>query len=80
MKKLFVSVVLAAAVLAPAMAQQQRPAAPVAPEDYQFTTIKENPVTSVKNQNRSGTCWCFSTLSFIESEIIKAKDIKDPAQ
>ncbi|MBQ7708908.1 MAG: aminopeptidase [Bacteroidales bacterium] len=80
MKKLFVSVVLAAAVLVPAMAQQQRPAAPVAPEDYQFTTIKENPVTSVKNQNRSGTCWCFSTLSFIESEIIKAKGIKDPAQ
>jgi hypothetical protein len=34
----------------------------------------------VKNQFRSGTCWCFSTLSFLESEIIKAKNIKDPAQ
>ena len=22
-----------------------------------FTTIKENPITSVKDQNRSGTCW-----------------------
>ena len=36
-----------------------------------FTTIKEMPITSVKNQNRSGTCWAYSTLSFIESEILK---------
>ena len=40
---------------------------------YEFTTIKENPVTSVKNQYRSGTCWCFSALSFIESEILREK-------
>ena len=79
MKKIFVSVVLAAAVLGTAMAQP-RPAAPIAPKDYQFTTVKELPITPVKNQYRSGTCWCFSTLSFLESEIIKAKNIKDPAQ
>ena len=36
-----------------------------------FTTIKELPITSVKNQNRSGTCWAYSTLSFFESEILK---------
>ncbi len=36
-----------------------------------FTVVKENPITSIKNQNRSGTCWCFSTLSFFESEILK---------
>ena len=41
--------------------------------EYEFTTIKENPVTSIKNQYRSGTCWCFSALSFIESEIIREK-------
>ena len=40
---------------------------------YEFTTIKENPITPVKNQYRSGTCWCFSALSFIESEIIRTK-------
>ena len=79
MKKIFVSVVLAAAVLGTAMAQP-RPAAPIAPKDYQFTTVKELPITPVKNQYRSGTCWCFSTLSFLESEVIKAKNIKDPAQ
>ena len=38
---------------------------------YEFTTIKELPVTSVKNQYRSGTCWCFSALSFIESEVLR---------
>ena len=36
-----------------------------------FTVVKENPITSIKDQNRSGTCWDFSTLSFFESEILK---------
>ncbi len=36
-----------------------------------FTTIKENPITSIKNQNRSGTCWDYSTLSFFEAELLK---------
>jgi hypothetical protein len=44
-----------------------------------FTTVKENPITPVKNQNRSGTCWCFSSLSFLESEVIKAKNLKAEA-
>ena len=37
-----------------------------------FTTIKEIPITSIKDQNRSGTCWDYSTLSFFEAEILKA--------
>ena len=37
-----------------------------------FTTIKENPITSMKDQNRSGTCWNYSTLSYFEAEILKA--------
>ena len=36
-----------------------------------FTTVKENPITSIKNQSQSGTCWCFSTLSFLESELLR---------
>lgn len=36
-----------------------------------FTTIKENKITSIKDQNRSGTCWAYSTLAFFESEILK---------
>ena len=31
-----------------------------AEEGFVFTTVKENPITSIKNQNQSGTCWCFS--------------------
>lgn len=41
------------------------------PNEPVFTTIKELPITSIKNQNRSGTCWAYSTLSFFESEILK---------
>ena len=37
-----------------------------------FTVVKENPITSIKDQNRSGTCWDYSTLSFFEAEILKA--------
>lgn len=36
-----------------------------------FTTVKANPITSIKNQNRSGTCWDYSTLSFFEAELLR---------
>ena len=36
-----------------------------------FTTVIENPITSVKNQAHSGTCWNYSTLSYFEAEILK---------
>lgn len=39
--------------------------------NYKFTIVKDNEATPVKNQNRSGTCWCFSSQSFLESEIIR---------
>ena len=42
----------------------------------EFTVVKQAPVTSVKNQYRSGTCWCYSALSFVESEIIRQKGIE----
>ncbi len=40
-------------------------------KDLTFTVVKELPITSVKNQASSGTCWCYSTLSFLESEILR---------
>lgn len=42
----------------------------------EFTVVKQAPVTSVKNQYRSGTCWCYSALSFVESEIIRQKGME----
>ncbi|KAA6339307.1 Aminopeptidase E [termite gut metagenome] len=43
----------------------------IAQENFVFTKIKENPITSIKNQNRSGTCWSFSTLGLLESELLR---------
>ena len=42
-----------------------------AEEGFVFTTIKENPITSIKNQNRSSTCWSFSSVAFFESELLR---------
>lgn len=38
---------------------------------YHFTTVVENRATPVKDQAQTGTCWCFGTTSFIESELIR---------
>ncbi len=38
---------------------------------YQFTDVKTIDNTSVKDQNRSGTCWSFSGMSFLESELLR---------
>ena len=40
-------------------------------EGYVFTDTKVIPHTSVKNQYRSGTCWSFSALSYIEAELMR---------
>ncbi|MBQ3780874.1 MAG: aminopeptidase [Bacteroidaceae bacterium] len=36
-----------------------------------FTIVKQNPITSIKNQHRSGTCWAYATLAFFESEVLR---------
>lgn len=41
------------------------------PPGYDFTIETQIPCTSVKNQGSTGTCWCFATASFIESEIMR---------
>ena len=41
-----------------------------AQEGYKFTDKKVIKTVPITNQYRSGTCWCFSTLSFIEEDII----------
>ena len=38
---------------------------------YVFTMKKELPCTPVKNQNATSTCWCFSGISMLESELLR---------
>lgn len=59
MKKLILSIALIGAAI-PSFAQ-----------GYQFSDIVRNPVSPVKNQASTGTCWCFSTISFLEAELIR---------
>lgn len=40
-------------------------------QEYQFTAIKDIENTEIKSQGNTGTCWSFSTTSFLESEIIR---------
>ena len=39
-----------------------------------FTNIINIDNTSVKNQQRTGTCWSFATASFLESEVLRLKN------
>ena len=70
MKKLLTFALMALVCLGAADAKKKAPAKnnnkPV------FTVVKELPITSMKDQNRSGTCWDYSTISFFEAEILKA--------
>jgi len=38
---------------------------------FVFTEIVTLPTTSVKDQNKSGTCWCFAGTSYFEDEIVR---------
>ncbi|MEG1563178.1 MAG: C1 family peptidase [Bacteroides sp.] len=38
---------------------------------YQFSNVVSQQATSVKNQAATGTCWCFATTSFLESELLR---------
>lgn len=67
MKKYFL---LAAALFVGFNAAAQ-PAEKKAEDGFKFEVVKQLPITSVKNQASTGTCWCFSSLSFVESEMIR---------
>lgn len=38
---------------------------------YKFTDAKVIPVTSVKNQASSSTCWCFAAVGMMEAELLR---------
>ena len=71
LKRTLSTMLVIAVAMTSAFAQKKGKKEVEKPAGYQFTVVKENPVTSVKNQASSGTCWCYSTISFLESEAIK---------
>lgn len=70
MRKIIFILILCAFASISAMAQLWNKDVKVEP--YKFTSLIECPITPIKDQASSGTCWCFSGISFIESEIIRA--------
>ena len=72
MKQLLSFIVTTVLLIPSAMAQEDlQKGAESWGEKKTFTTIKEVPITSVKNQYRSGTCWDYGTIGFFESEILR---------
>lgn len=69
MKKL---VFLICAILITGSTQAQKKQVSETDKDiYKFTITKDLPTTPVRNQSRSGTCWCYSVVAFLESELIR---------
>ena len=66
MKKTIITFSLLALFVVSAFSQENKPKTA-----YEFTVVKQLPITSIKNQSRSSTCWSFSTNAFLESEIIR---------
>ncbi|MFM2268512.1 MAG: hypothetical protein RL757_1953 [Bacteroidota bacterium] len=75
MKKLIVATLF---LLPPSMsalfgqiAAEQKPMTNKKGSQFVFTSVASNEATDVKNQGKSGTCWCYSTNSFLESELLR---------
>ncbi|MDE5887029.1 MAG: aminopeptidase [Muribaculaceae bacterium] len=74
MKKLIYAAALALVCPLTAAATDMQAPAPEAKPDstgFKFNDIKINPTTSVKDQNKSGTCWSFSGTSFLEDDVLR---------
>ncbi len=69
MKKNILCSVIATAIVMGASADDKV----VVPDStgFKFTDVKVVKTTPVKNQNKSGTCWCFAGTSFFEDEIMR---------
>jgi len=68
MRKLFVQIICFCWAINFSLAQTNH--------NYEFTIDKQLPVTTVKDQASSGTCWSFATISFIESELIRQGQVE----
>ena len=70
---LLIAISIASSMLLPKTILAQKADADTA---YIFEKIIEIPVTPVKDQHRSGTCWSFAGISFLEAEVLRIKGIE----
>ncbi len=69
--RLLLAVIISVCML-PSFGQKKNNTVPPKTEnDFKFTTVVELKASPVKNQAGTGTCWCFATTSFIESELLR---------
>ena len=71
MKKVL-SIAAAALMCSTAMAQNAE-AKKDSAAGFQFTTVDSIAISPIKNQKNAGTCWSYSGMSFLESEVYKTK-------
>ncbi len=72
MKKIILTAALLLSGVSPSVfAQEPVSNKPDSNAENVFTMVKEIPYTSIKDQANSGTCWSYSGLAFIESELIR---------
>ena len=64
-------IIIVAALAAALSVQAQEAAKTDSVEGFKFTDVKTVKTGPVRDQNKSGTCWCFSSNSFFENEIIR---------
>ena len=72
------AIIVVACACLPVQVLAQDSSAPASQkEDFKFETVRQLPVTSVKNQSGTGTCWCFAVTSFMESEALRKGFVGD---
>ncbi len=74
MKKPFIILVCIGLMSSVTLAQRgknNKPETKSETEGFVFTPVVDLKATPVKNQASTGTCWCFATTSFVESELLR---------
>lgn len=70
-KKIFLLSLIAPILFLTVNAQKKSTPAEKAEEGYRFTIVTDLKATPVEDQASTGTCWCFATASFVESELLR---------